>query len=66
MSDQKQVNASVNCPPEGHDTYLPHPTDCTKFYQCVFGDAVELECPPGMHFSVKVKTCDWPVNAGCE
>jgi hypothetical protein len=29
---------------------LPH-ADCTKFYYCVFGEKVERDCPPELHFN---------------
>ncbi|XP_063391210.1 uncharacterized protein LOC134676755 [Cydia fagiglandana] len=44
---------------------LPHESDCTKFYYCVFGEKVERECDPNTHFNPTLQVCDWPQNAGC-
>uniref|UniRef100_A0A182QJQ9 Chitin-binding type-2 domain-containing protein n=1 Tax=Anopheles farauti TaxID=69004 RepID=A0A182QJQ9_9DIPT len=46
--------------------YFPHPTNCSRFYECRQKDAWELECPPGLHFNPKLNVCDYPINAGCE
>ncbi|XP_061191573.1 uncharacterized protein LOC133199721 [Saccostrea echinata] len=54
---------TVTC--DGNDGRLiKHPSDCTKFIQCVHGEPVEMSCQPGLHFSVSINTCDWPANAG--
>ncbi|XP_063544314.1 putative uncharacterized protein DDB_G0282133 [Cydia strobilella] len=47
------------------DQLLPHESDCTKFYDCVFGEKVERDCAPGTHFNPTLQVCDWPQNAGC-
>ncbi|CAK1593527.1 unnamed protein product [Parnassius mnemosyne] len=44
---------------------LPHETNCSKFYYCVFGEKVERECPLNTHFNPTLQVCDWPENAGC-
>lgn len=46
--------------------FLPHESDCTKFYECVFGDKYTLECPAGLHFNPEAQVCDFPELAGCE
>lgn len=54
----------VSC--EGGAHYLAHPTDCTKFYQCSHGVGKEIDCTPGLHFSVQHSTCVWPADSECE
>lgn len=44
---------------------LPHPTDCVKFFYCVYGRPVLYVCPPPLHFSPLLNVCDWPSRAGC-
>ncbi|XP_061726543.1 chitin-binding domain protein cbd-1-like [Cydia pomonella] len=44
---------------------LPHESDCTKFYYCVFGQKLERNCDSGTHFNPTLQVCDWPQNAGC-
>ncbi|XP_077288695.1 uncharacterized protein LOC143913055 isoform X3 [Arctopsyche grandis] len=46
-------------------TLLPHESDCSKFYYCVFGTPVEFDCPAGLHFNPTLSVCDWPNSAGC-
>ncbi|XP_001626966.2 von Willebrand factor D and EGF domain-containing protein [Nematostella vectensis] len=49
--------------PHGH---YPHPTDCTKFYQCdAFHRAFLHNCPAGLKWNVKANACDWPRNVDC-
>jgi hypothetical protein len=44
--------------------WFPHP-DCTKFYICVWDEPFVMDCPAGLHWNDKIKSCDWPQNAGC-
>ncbi|KAF0299848.1 Protein obstructor-E [Amphibalanus amphitrite] len=43
---------------------FPHETDCGKYYSCKDSVAQERLCSPGLHFSLKTKTCDWEAAAG--
>ena len=55
------------CPPDndGLVVHFPH-DDCTKFYKCDWGELVEQDCPPGLHFNAVLSVCDWPENANCD
>ncbi|KAJ8925511.1 hypothetical protein NQ315_009350 [Exocentrus adspersus] len=44
--------------------YLPHETECGKFYECSSRKAMLFECPPGTYFDVRVNTCNWNVDCG--
>ena len=46
--------------------YFPHPTDCSLYYVCVFGGALQESCTGGLMYSHELQTCDWPRNVGCE
>lgn len=46
------------------NVHLPHP-NCTKFYQCHWGEPVERVCPLGLHFNAEISVCDFPVCANC-
>jgi hypothetical protein len=55
----------VSCPSQNppwpqEPPMLPHPEDCTRFFKCNWGIAMELQCPPGQHWSVANSWCDWP------
>ena len=57
------------CPkedPPGHTVLIADPSDCTAFFVCVNGVPIKMHCPDGLHFSDKLKVCEWPKNAECE
>ena len=45
--------------------YYPDQKDCSKYYVCVFGDALHESCTGGLYFSAELQTCDWPRNVEC-
>lgn len=45
---------------------VQHPTDCTKFFICVGGQAEERACAPGLEFNVHTQQCMQPEDAMCE
>lgn len=45
--------------------FIPHPTNCSKFFSCDNGIYNEMECPARLHFNALRKICDWPSLAGC-
>ncbi|XP_018022213.1 cell wall protein DAN4 [Hyalella azteca] len=47
------------------DLFLPHPKNCTKYYQCANGEPVLEECPDDLYFNPKYGVCDHPISAGC-
>ncbi len=53
-----QIDACV------HGDFYPH-QDCTKYYQCANGILYAKNCNPGLHWNNRLKTCDYPSNAGC-
>ncbi|UYV61140.1 Cda5 [Cordylochernes scorpioides] len=45
--------------------YYPDMEDCSKYFVCVFGDALHESCTGGLYFSAELQTCDWPRNVQC-
>lgn len=45
--------------------YYADDGDCSKYFVCVFGDALHESCTGGLYFSVELQTCDWPRNVQC-
>lgn len=46
-------------------TYFPSSTDCSQYYQCTdLGQAMQMNCPPGLEFHPTELVCDWP-NGFC-
>lgn len=48
----------------GGRLFLPHKTDCTKYYLCNFGKLTEQTCPPKLYWNED--RCDWPENTKCK
>ncbi|KPI96666.1 putative chitinase 3 [Papilio xuthus] len=53
------------CPSYHVHYLLPHESDCTKFYYCVYGEKVLRQCALGLHFNPSTQNCDWPEDAEC-
>ncbi|GFS17185.1 chitinase-3-like protein 1 [Elysia marginata] len=47
------------------DGLHPHPTDCSKYYNCHNGNGVATACPPGTLFNIDRQYCDWENNVAC-
>lgn len=46
-------------------SYFPSSTDCSQYYHCdALGEAIQMNCPPGLEFHPIELTCDWP-NGFC-
>lgn len=59
----------VHCP-LGEDqqetpVFLPHESDCTKYYVCVQSDPILMGCPAGLFWNAVETTCDIPEHSGC-
>ena len=53
------------CDPTANGVHFPSETDCSHFYTCNNGQAIEQSCPPGLEWSVSEDRCTWPSEAGC-
>jgi Chitin binding Peritrophin-A domain len=42
-----------------------HPNDCTVFFRCHQGRALELACPRNTHWSTRSNSCEPVHSAGC-
>lgn len=62
------TQAGVVCPPGGNPdvpTFLPHESDCTKYYVCDNGHSRQMDCPAGLFWNAVETTCDNPEHSGC-
>lgn len=57
--------AKIICADKDKETFLPHPTNCSRFYKCLRGNAIEMECSPGMHFDRVSGSCSQPRTINC-
>lgn len=49
--------------PDG--TFLSDPSDCSKFYECLYGKTIEGTCPLDLVWNEARLTCDYPENVTC-
>ncbi|XP_071129503.1 acidic mammalian chitinase-like isoform X2 [Mytilus edulis] len=45
--------------------YYPVPADCSKYYRCYPGGAVQGSCQQGLYWNTNINICDWPRNVDC-
>lgn len=53
---------TMSCEP---GEFLPDPSNCNAFYQCVLGEQKKQYCAGGLHWNRDKKICDWPAEAKC-
>lgn len=56
-------SSSFECPEQFG--YYDDLSDCSKYFVCVFGEALHETCTGGLYFSAELQTCDWPRNVHC-
>lgn len=65
IDDTVEIEASPPPPADcGGRLFIPHKSDCTKYYLCNFGKISEYSCPPGLYWNEN--RCDWPENTKCK
>lgn len=57
-------SSSFECPEQFG--YFDDLSDCSKYFVCVFGEALHETCTGGLYFSAELQTCDWPRNVHCD
>ena len=55
------------CPthPTPNIVFIPNPDDCSTFFQCDNGIAVEVGCPDGLYFCAEKYLCTWNWDPEC-
>merc|ERR1711915_833814 len=51
---------------DGYAVYVPHPTQCNLYYQCVGLTPILLHCPGELFFDPILNVCNWPDQVDCE
>merc|ERR1711963_993608 len=51
---------------DGYAVFVPHPYDCSLYYECVGLTPVLMSCPSGLFFDSRIDTCNWPEYVDCE
>ena len=62
----RSAESGVDCTGAAEGTYIPDPTDCSKFYVCSHGEAVADQCHPPLLFDASINVCNWPNMVECE
>merc|ERR1711874_194744 len=65
---KRSANFDVVCH-ESEDSYavfVPHPDDCSLYYECVDLTPVLMSCPAGLYFDSRIDVCNWPEYADCD
>merc|ERR1711973_784451 len=74
LCSSKALNGESNqdfdavCPEsqDGYSEFVPHPTDCTLYYQCFGLTPILMSCPEGLFFDPTVDVCNWPDQVDCK
>ncbi|KAL5283525.1 hypothetical protein ACFFRR_006038 [Megaselia abdita] len=64
-TEEPVTDVPVKCSPNGHE-WLPHPTDCIKFFRCVNGVAHEFSCPSGTLYDESIQNCNHANLVRCD
>merc|ERR1711915_638717 len=51
---------------DGFLDFVPHPFDCTKYYECAWGVPILMDCAPPLFFDPNLNICNWPDLVDCE
>eukprot|EP00092_Neocalanus_flemingeri_P039546 GFUD01043060.1.p1 GENE.GFUD01043060.1~~GFUD01043060.1.p1 ORF type:complete len:1063 (-),score=221.30 GFUD01043060.1:462-3650(-) len=55
----------LRCPDDAERMMTPDPTDCARYLTCERGNVKLEECPEGLHYIHRNRTCEWPVGGQC-
>jgi len=63
-SGTSTTESSSDCPLEGM-LFLPHPTDCAKYYVCANGEEFISDCAAGLLFDPQLTKCNVAEEVNC-
>ncbi|KAH7694318.1 Protein CBD-1 [Aphelenchoides avenae] len=62
LTDHRRKTSSC----ENHGDHVAHPSDCGRFFRCVWNRLVPMQCPSGTAFNPRLSVCDYPDQVdGC-
>ncbi|XP_056000284.1 hemicentin-1-like isoform X2 [Ostrea edulis] len=56
-SNESTDSDTFTCPSQFG--YFAHPKDCTKYYQCSWSQATEIQCGANMGWDANISNCNW-------
>jgi len=68
LNGESKQDFDVVCPEsqDGYSVFVPHPTDCTLYYQCFGTSPILMSCPEGLFFDSTLDVCNWPDQVDCK
>merc|ERR1712110_215968 len=61
----KQFDVVCHESQDGYAVFVPHPYDCSLYYECVNLTPVLMSCPAGLYFDSRIDICNWPEFVVC-
>merc|ERR1712004_597488 len=61
----KQFDVVCRESQDGYAVFVPHPYDCSLYYECVNLTPVLMSCPAGLYFDSRIDICNWPEFVIC-
>ena len=63
----KDNNFDVVCyeSQDGYAVFVPHPYDCSLYFECRGRTPVLMSCPAGLYFDSRLDICNWPEYVKC-
>merc|ERR1712004_525068 len=61
----KQFDVVCRESQDGYAVFVPHPYDCSLYYECVDLSPVLMSCPVGLNFDSRINVCNWPEFVVC-
>jgi hypothetical protein len=55
----------LRCPYDADRMMTSDPTDCARYLTCERGNVKLEECPEGLHYIHRNRTCEWPTGGQC-
>jgi hypothetical protein len=63
-TDSSNVGVTFRCPSSGFGL-IPHPTDCSRYFECIAGIRYGRDCNQGLYFDIITSTCLEPELGFC-
>merc|ERR550525_1663895 len=61
----KQFDVVCHESQDGYAVFVPHPYDCSLYYECVGMTPILMSCPAGLYFDSRIDICNWPEYVDC-
>merc|ERR1712110_1255190 len=66
VKDSNNFDAVCYESEDGYAVFVPHPYDCSLYYECRGRTPVLMSCPAGLYFDSRINVCNWPEYVDCD